>query len=132
MALADVDLELAPGELLGLLGLNGAGKTTLLRTLFGLVEADSGSIELLGRKTSRGRRPALSGVAGFVEDPRFYSYLSGGANLELLAELDDGGGAGIEEAQSRVGLGQRAAGGPDADPRPAIRTSGSPSGSPWI
>jgi len=109
VALDGVDLELAPGELRGLLGLNGAGKTTLLRTLFGLVEADGGSIELLGRRTSVGRRPPLSGVAGFVEDPRFYPYLSGRANLELLAELDDGGAAGIEEALSRVGLGQRAA-----------------------
>ncbi len=111
VALADVDLELAPGELLGLLGLNGAGKTTLLRTLFGLVEADSGSIELLGRKTSRGRRPALSGVAGFVEDPRFYSYLSGGANLELLAELDDGGGAGIEDCTEPSGTRSASCGG---------------------
>ncbi len=109
VALDGVDLELAPGELRGLLGLNGAGKTTLLRTLFGLVEADAGSIELLGRRTSVGRRPALSGIAGFVEDPRFYPYLSGRANLEILAELDDGGAAGIEEALSRVGLGQRAA-----------------------
>lgn len=109
VALDGIDLELAPGELRGLLGLNGAGKTTLLRTLFGLVEADAGSIELLGRPTGRRRRPTLSGVAGFVEDPRFYSYLSGRANLELLAELDDGGAGGVEEALSRVGLGQRAA-----------------------
>lgn len=109
VALDGVDLDLAPGELRGLLGLNGAGKTTLLRTLFGLVEADAGSFELLGRRTSSGRRPPLSGVAGFVEDPRFYSYLSGRANLELLAELDDGRPAGIEEALSQVGLVQRAA-----------------------
>ena len=72
-ALDGVDLDIAPGERRGLLGLNGAGKTTLLRTLFGLVEADAGSIELLGRRTGAGRRPALSGVDGFVEDPRFYS-----------------------------------------------------------
>ncbi len=109
VALDGVDLELAPGELRGLLGLNGAGKTTLLRALFGLVQADAGSIELLGRKTSVSRRPPLSGVAGFVEDPRFYPYLSGRANLELLAGLDDAGEAGIEGALSRVGLGQRAA-----------------------
>ncbi|MDQ6729418.1 MAG: ATP-binding cassette domain-containing protein [Actinomycetota bacterium] len=109
MALDDVDLERAPGELRGLLGLNGAGKTTLLRTLFGLVEADSGSIELLGRETSRGRRPALSGVAGLRRGPEVLLIPVGRANLELLAELDDGGGAGIEEALTRVGLGQRAA-----------------------
>lgn len=109
LALDGVDLELAPGELRGLLGLNGAGKTTLLRALFGLVEVDAGSVTLLGHLTRGERRPALSGVAGFVEDPRFYSYLSGRANLELLAELDDGGTADVEEALGRVGLAKRAA-----------------------
>lgn len=47
IALDAIDLELAPGELRGLLGPNGAGKTTFLRTLFGLVRADAGAIELL-------------------------------------------------------------------------------------
>ena len=113
VALDGVDLELAPGELRGLLGLNGAGKTTLLRALFGLVEVDAGSIELLGHTHSGGRRPPLGGVAGFVEDPRFYSYLSGRANLELLGELDDdrledGRPGLIDEALGRVGLGPRA------------------------
>jgi ABC-2 type transport system ATP-binding protein len=108
VALDGIDLELAPGELRGLLGLNGAGKTTLLRALFGLVEVDAGSIELLGRSRGGGRRPPLDGVAGFVEDPRFYSYLSGRANLDLLAELDDDGTGEIEAVLERVGLGPRA------------------------
>ena len=44
--LRDVSLELAAGEVLGLLGRNGAGKTTTLRTVMGLVRARSGSITL--------------------------------------------------------------------------------------
>jgi branched-chain amino acid transport system ATP-binding protein len=44
--LRDVSLELAAGEVLGLLGRNGAGKTTTLRTIMGLVRARSGSITL--------------------------------------------------------------------------------------
>ena len=107
-ALDGLDLEVAPGELRGLLGLNGAGKTTLLRALFGLIRPDSGSVELLGRPLERGQVSPLEGVAGFVEEPRFYPFLSGRANLELLGDLDDLDGTRIDEALERVGLSQRA------------------------
>ncbi|MCB1435331.1 MAG: ATP-binding cassette domain-containing protein, partial [Alphaproteobacteria bacterium] len=49
VALDNVDLTVARGEVLGLLGGNGAGKTTLMNVLFGLYKADAGSIELDGR-----------------------------------------------------------------------------------
>jgi ATPase subunit of ABC transporter with duplicated ATPase domains len=41
-----LDVVIAPGDVIGLVGVNGAGKTTLLRTLAGLVPAESGSISL--------------------------------------------------------------------------------------
>jgi ABC-2 type transport system ATP-binding protein len=106
-ALDGIDLEVGPGELRGLLGPNGAGKTTLLRALFGLVRPDAGSIELLGRPRSPERRERLERVAGFVEHPAFYPYLSGRANLELLHEIDDVAGDGVDEVLERVGLGTR-------------------------
>jgi ABC-2 type transport system ATP-binding protein len=92
-ALDGVDLEVGEGEVRGLLGPNGAGKTTLLRLLFGLVTPDAGWIELLGRELASPQAVPLEGVAGFVEDPSFYPYLSGRANLELLGELDDAPGS---------------------------------------
>jgi ABC-2 type transport system ATP-binding protein len=108
VALDGVDLEVRPGELRGLLGLNGAGKTTLLRTLFGLIRPDAGSIELLGGgRRDRGAGP-LDGVAGFVEEPAFYPYLSGRANLELLTGLDDTAVPDLDGALERVGLAARA------------------------
>ncbi len=88
-----VDLRVEPGELRGLLGPNGAGKTTLLRLLFRLVRPDAGRIAI------------SDGVAGFVEEPRFYPYLSGRRTLELLAELDGGTArARVDEALDLVGL----------------------------
>jgi ABC-2 type transport system ATP-binding protein len=108
VALDGVDLELAPGELRGLLGPNGAGKTTLLRTMFGLIRPDGGTIELLGQPVGGGRTIPLNGIAGFVEEPAFYSYLSGSANLELLAEIDDAVTPDIGEVLDRVGLAGRA------------------------
>ncbi|WP_404477841.1 ATP-binding cassette domain-containing protein [Novosphingobium sp. BL-52-GroH] len=46
----DIDLEVAPGEILGLIGETGSGKTTLLRTILGLIPAATGAIELEGRR----------------------------------------------------------------------------------
>jgi ABC-2 type transport system ATP-binding protein len=110
LALDDVNLEVQEGEVRGLLGPNGAGKTTLLRILFGLVRADAGAVELFDRPLDPANSVALAGVAGFVEDPSFYPYLSGRANLELLAELDRGVGRDrIDGVLERVGLAGRGA-----------------------
>jgi ABC-2 type transport system ATP-binding protein len=87
-ALEGFDINVEIGHVHGLVGPNGAGKTTFLRILFGLVAPDSGSIRLLGSEWLAGTTTTLDGVAGFVEDPRFYPYLSARRNLELLADLD--------------------------------------------
>ena len=109
IAVDHVDLEVRAGEVRGLLGPNGAGKTTLLRMLFGLVTPDAGSIELFGRPLHGSDHSSLDGVAGFVEDPSFYPYLSGRANLELLAELDGAGARRrIDAVLERVDLLDRA------------------------
>jgi ABC-2 type transport system ATP-binding protein len=87
-AVDGVDLTVRPGEVRGLLGPNGAGKTTLLRMLFGLIHPDEGSVRLFGHPQDGLGSAALRPVGGFVEDPAFYPYLSGRANLEVLARLD--------------------------------------------
>ncbi|MBL7492776.1 ABC transporter ATP-binding protein [Frankia sp. AgB1.9] len=99
-AVDHVDLRVEVGEVYGLLGPNGAGKTTFLRMLFGLIRPDAGRLRLFGRGWADDGPAALEGVAGFIESPRFYPYLSGRRNLELLAGLD-GAGAG-PEAVDRV------------------------------
>ncbi|MEA2192906.1 MAG: type transport system ATP-binding protein [Solirubrobacteraceae bacterium] len=104
-----VDLTVAAGQVYGLLGPNGAGKTTFMRMLFGLIRPDAGSVELFGRPSVAGDVGALRDVAGFVETPRFYPYLSGRANLEILATLDRSDSAGrIADVLEQVDLSDRA------------------------
>ena len=57
-----VDLAVAPGECFGLLGPNGAGKTTTLKLCLGLIEPDSGEIELLDEPVPRRAREARRNV----------------------------------------------------------------------
>jgi ABC-2 type transport system ATP-binding protein len=91
LAVDHVDLNVRAGDVYGFLGPNGAGKTTTLRMALGLITPSEGSVELFGRNPLRQGARALEGVAGFVEAPRFYPYLSARKNLELLAAFDGGG-----------------------------------------
>ncbi|MEA2441840.1 MAG: type transport system ATP-binding protein [Thermoleophilaceae bacterium] len=90
VAVDAVDLTVNAGDVYGYLGPNGAGKTTSLRMMLGLIRPSAGSVRLFGRDPTLTVR-ALDGVAGFVEAPRFYPYLTGRRNLELLASFDGGG-----------------------------------------
>src|SRR5256885_363150 len=90
VAVDHVDLTVERGDVFGYLGPNGAGKTTSLRMLLGLIRPTEGAARLFGRDPLGDGARALDGVAGFVEGPRFYPYLSGRKNLRLLADLDGG------------------------------------------
>jgi ABC-2 type transport system ATP-binding protein len=107
-AVAGVDLTVNTGDVYGYLGPNGAGKTTSLRMMLGLIRPTEGSVRLFGRDPQETVR-ALEGVAGFVEAPTFYPYLSGRRNLELLAAFDGYGAASrIDQALEVVELSHRA------------------------
>ncbi|WP_030435817.1 ABC transporter ATP-binding protein [Actinoplanes subtropicus] len=105
VALDEIDLDVAPGQIHGLVGPNGAGKTTLLGLLLGLAVADSGQLEILGTPIRRAL-DAPDGVAGFVDGPGLYPSLTARQNLAALARLRglDPRGAGLDEALDQVGL----------------------------
>src|SRR5690348_12048644 len=104
-----VDLTVEEGDIYGYLGPNGAGKTTTLRMMLGLIRRDGGSVRLFGRDPAAGSA-ALERVAGFVESPTFYPYLSGRENLQFLATLDGGlPRRRLDEALDQVGLLDRSA-----------------------
>jgi ABC-2 type transport system ATP-binding protein len=109
VAVDGVNLTIEAGDVYGFLGPNGAGKTTTLRMLLGLITPSAGSSRLFGRDPMLDGTRALDGVAGFVEAPRFYPYLTARRNLELCAAFDGGGASDrIGEALDVVELTDRA------------------------
>lgn len=93
------------GEVHGLLGPNGAGKSTLMRILFGLVQQDDGEAKIFGREHPYdGAVATLTGVAGFVDRPSFYPYLTARRTLEMLAQADGSANAPINEVLVKTGI----------------------------
>src|SRR5713226_9805978 len=85
--LFEVDLELASGELVALIGANGAGKSTLLGALSGLVRVSGGTVQLSGRPLT-GLRPEMVVASGMVHVPqgrRLFSTMTVERNLLLGA-----------------------------------------------
>ncbi|WP_406349239.1 ABC transporter ATP-binding protein [Streptomyces sp. NBC_00144] len=105
VALDDIDLDVTPGQIHGLVGPNGAGKTTLLGLLLGLAVAASGRLEILGTPVGRALA-APDGVSGFVDGPGLYPTLTARQNLAALAALrgNDARTAGIDDVLDQVGL----------------------------
>jgi ABC-2 type transport system ATP-binding protein len=105
VALDSVDLDVAPGQIHGIVGPNGAGKTTLLGLLLGLAVADRGSLEVLGSPVGRALA-APDDVSGFVDAPGLYPALTARKNLAALAALRAPGAptADIDGLLEQVGL----------------------------
>ena len=85
--LFDVDMSIAEGEVVSLLGRNGAGKTTTLRSIMGLTSPRAGTVCWLGEEVQR-LKPheiARKGVGFVPEDRRIFSRLSVEENLEIGA-----------------------------------------------
>ncbi|HEY4068538.1 MAG TPA: ABC transporter ATP-binding protein [Burkholderiaceae bacterium] len=91
-ALHGIDLRLARGELVALVGANGAGKTTLLRAISGLIGTSAGSVALLGRDITREApdQRVRAGLAQVLEGRQVFGPLSVEDNLKLGAYTRSG------------------------------------------
>ncbi len=108
VAVENLSLTVNRGDVYGFLGPNGSGKSTTIRAVLGLVRPTSGEIRLFGRPAAGPQTRA--GVAGSVEAPGLYEYLSARDNLRLLAAADrrKKGSPPIEGVLETVGLTGRA------------------------
>ena len=100
---ADVSLELKPGEVIGLLGPNGAGKTTTFNLVIGLLRPDSGQVLMDGHPVVALSMPerARLGIGYLPQEPSVFRQLSVRENLQLVLAQ-----SGLTTSQSRERLHQ--------------------------
>jgi len=106
VAVRDLNLQVAPGQIYGLLGPNGSGKSTTLKIILGLVSPTRGRAQIFGRDSDR---VASRESVGFLpESPYFYKFLTGEETLRFYGKLCGLRGAAlksrIEEMLALVGL----------------------------
>ena len=87
VAVEDLWLEIAPGELFGFLGPNGAGKTTTIRMLTGLIGPTEGQAWVAGHQLGQDDTELRRQVGILTEAPGLYDTLSAERNLAFFAEL---------------------------------------------
>jgi len=106
-AVDDVSIELAPGEVLGLLGHNGAGKSTLIKILSGVFPADGGDILINGKPVAiRSTRDAKAlGIETIYQTLALSENLDSVANLFLGRELTGRFGFMNDEAMEQAARG---------------------------
>ncbi|MEU9188531.1 ABC transporter ATP-binding protein [Streptomyces sp. NPDC048484] len=96
-ALAGLGLDVEAGEVHGFLGPNGAGKSTTIRVLLGLLRADSGTVQLLGRDPWADAVELHRRVAYVPGDVTLWRNLSGGEVIDLYGRLRGGGREGLDK-----------------------------------
>jgi ABC-2 type transport system ATP-binding protein len=105
-ALEGIDLCVAEGEIVGLLGPNGSGKTTLLKIILGLLAPTTGICRVFGRPAHCAA--ARSAVGYLPEAPEFYPFLTGIELVRFFAGLAGLAGSGredrVREAIALVGM----------------------------
>jgi len=89
----DLDLNVAPGEVLALLGRNGAGKTTTIMGVIGLLPGASGNVKVAERNVSRwpAWRRARAGMAYVPSGARCFPNLTVQENLDIPRRRDGRG-----------------------------------------
>ena len=100
VALKNLDLTVAQGEIFGFLGPNGAGKSTTIKALLGLIRPTAGSARIMGVDISS--HEARRGVGYLPENPAFYDYLTAEEYLVFVGKAFAMPEAGIHEQCEKV------------------------------
>ena len=87
LAVDDLSLHIAPGEIYGFIGHNGAGKTTTLKASVGILQFDSGRIRICGKDIREDPIGCKSMLAYIPDNPDLYEYMSGIKYLNFIADV---------------------------------------------
>ena len=98
-AVDDLSLRIAPGEIYGFIGHNGAGKTTTLKAVVGIMQFDSGKIEIDGTSVADDPITCKKKLAYIPDNPDLYDFMSGIKYLNFIADIF---GVGASEREERI------------------------------
>ncbi|MDB4805895.1 ABC transporter ATP-binding protein [Akkermansiaceae bacterium] len=84
-AVKDVSLQIAPGEVYGLIGPNGSGKSTTMKAVLGLVAPTSGTTSIFGRNSLK--VDSRNEVGFLPENPYFYKHLTAAETVRFYGKL---------------------------------------------
>jgi len=101
-ALDHLDLEINKGDILGLLGPNGAGKTTAIRILCGLIAADSGEVNVFGKKQHIHNVDIKREMGIVTQELTVFGDLSAKDNLRYFGQLYGLRGSELTQNVNRV------------------------------
>ncbi len=108
--LCGIDMSVPEHSIFGFIGKNGAGKTTVMKAILGLLKADSGEIDVMGKKVHFGRTNTNRHIGYLPDVPEFYSYMTPLEYLTLCGEVCGMDKADIvtrsKDLLEMVGLGQ--------------------------
>lgn len=87
VAVNNLSLHIAPGEIYGFIGHNGAGKTTTIKSIAGILDYDSGEI-LIDGKSAKSEPLACKAVTAYIPDnPDIYDFMTGIQYLNFIADV---------------------------------------------
>ena len=87
LAVDDLSLHIAPGEIVGFIGHNGAGKTTTLKCAVGIQSFDQGEITINGHSIKTDPLECKKALAYIPDDPALYEYMTGRRYLDFIADI---------------------------------------------
>ena len=87
VAVDDLSLSIAPGEIYGFIGHNGAGKTTTLKSVVGILSFDAGEIEVCGASIKTDPLTCKKNLAYIPDNPDLYDYMKGIDYLNFVADI---------------------------------------------
>lgn len=87
VAVSDLSLHIAPGEIYGFIGHNGAGKTTTLKACCGILPFDNGEIYVAGHSIKTDPIACKQAIAYIPDNPDLYDFLTGFRYLNFVADI---------------------------------------------